>query len=140
MPLQVAPDVLIPDEEFQWKYIRSSGPGGQNVNKVASAVQLRFLMARNTSLPPAAKQRLRRLAGRRLLEDDSILVSARGERSQDQNRRDALARLAALIRAALPEPKIRRKTRPTLASRERRIEAKKHRGGTKRQRNAGGWD
>ncbi len=140
MPLQVAPDLVIPDDELLWKFIRSSGPGGQNVNKVASAVQLRFLLASNSSLPAAAKQRLRRLAGQRLLEDGSILLSARAERSQEQNRRDALARLAALIRAALVEPKIRRKTRPTRASQERRIEAKKRRGNTKRQRDTGGWD
>lgn len=140
MPLQVAPDIVIPDDELIWKFIRSSGPGGQNVNKVASAVQLRFLLADNSSLPTGAKQRLRRLAGQRLIEDGSILVSARAERSQDQNRRDALARLAALIRAALVEPKVRRKTRPTRASQERRIESKKRRGHAKRQRGTGAWE
>jgi ribosome-associated protein len=122
-PLIITPDVAIPDEEFEWKFIRSSGPGGQNVNKVASAVQLRFLLPNNTSLPVAARNRLRRLAGQKLIDDGSILISARSERSQEQNRRDALERLAELIRAAMIEPKIRKKTRPTRASKERRIDS-----------------
>jgi len=138
--LVITPDVSIPDEEFEWKFIRSSGPGGQNVNKVASAVQLRFLLPRNVSLPVAARNRLRRLAGQRLIDDGSILISARSERSQEQNRRDALERLAELIRAALIEPKIRKKTRPTLGSKERRIESKKRRGTTKQGRGSQGWD
>ena len=138
--LVVTPDVSIPDEEFEWKFIRSSGPGGQNVNKVASAVQLRFLLPRNVSLPVAARNRLRRLAGQRLIDDGSILISARSERSQEQNRRDALERLAELIRAALIEPKVRKKTRPTRASKERRIESKKRRGTTKQGRGARSWE
>jgi ribosome-associated protein len=138
--LIVTPEVSIPDEEFEWKFIRSSGPGGQNVNKVASAVQLRFLLPRNVSLPVAARNRLRRMAGQRLLDDGSILLSARSERSQEQNRRDALERLAELIRAALIEPKIRKKTRPTRASKERRIESKKRRGTTKQGRGARSWE
>jgi ribosome-associated protein len=138
--LVVTPDVSIPDEEFEWKFIRSSGPGGQNVNKVASAVQLRFLLPLNTSLPVAARNRLRRLAGQKLIDDGSILISARSERSQEQNRRDALERLAELIRAALIEPKIRKKTRPTRASKERRIESKKRRGTTKQGRGALSWE
>ncbi|MGA2707386.1 MAG: alternative ribosome rescue aminoacyl-tRNA hydrolase ArfB, partial [Steroidobacteraceae bacterium] len=124
----------IPDEDFEWKFIRASGPGGQNVNKVSSAVQLRFLLPQNSSLPGAAKQRLRRLAGQKLNDDGSILIFARSERSQEQNRREALARLEALIRQALIAPKIRKKTKPTRASKERRIESKKKRGSTKRQR------
>jgi ribosome-associated protein len=138
--LVITPDVSIPDEEFEWKFIRSSGPGGQNVNKVASAVQLRFLLPLNTSLPVAARNRLRRLAGQKLIDDGSILISARSERSQEQNRRDALERLAELIRAALIEPKIRKKTRPTRASKERRIESKKRRGTTKQGRGARSWE
>jgi len=138
--LVVTPDVSIPDEEFEWKFIRSSGPGGQNVNKVASAVQLRFLLHRNVSLPASARNRLRRLAGQRLIDDGSILISARSERSQEQNRRDALERLAELIRAALIEPKVRKKTRPTLGSKERRIESKKRRGTTKQGRGARSWE
>jgi ribosome-associated protein len=138
--LVVTPDVSIPDEEFEWKFIRSSGPGGQNVNKVASAVQLRFLLPLNTSLPVAARNRLRRMAGQKLIDDGSILISARSERSQEQNRRDALERLAELIRAALIEPKIRKKTRPTRASKERRIDSKKRRGTTKQGRGARSWE
>src|SRR6202030_2178574 len=114
--LVITPDVSIPDEEFEWKFIRSSGPGGQNVNKIASAVQLRFLLPLNVSLPVAARNRLRRLAGQRLIDDGSILISARSERSQEQNRRDALERLGALTRAAPIQPKGRKKTRPTKAS------------------------
>ena len=139
-PLIITPDVAIPDEEFEWKFIRSSGPGGQNVNKVASAVQLRFLLPNNTSLSVAARNRLRRLAGQKLIDDGTILISARSERSQEQNRRDALERLAELIRAAMVEPKIRKKTRPTRASKERRIEAKKRRGTTKQGRGTRTWE
>jgi ribosome-associated protein len=138
--LVINPDVAIPDEEFEWKFIRSSGPGGQNVNKVASAVQLRFLLPLNTSLPVAARNRLRRMAGQKLIDDGSILISARSERSQEQNRRDALDRLAELIRAALIEPKIRKKTRPTRASKERRIDSKKRRGSTKQGRTTRSWE
>jgi len=140
MPLDIAPGIVIPDEELEWKFIRSSGPGGQNVNKVASAAQLRFLLPRNTSLPAAARNRLRRLAGRKLADDGSILFKAVSARSQEQNRRAAQDRLEALIRAALVEPKIRRSTRPTRASKERRIESKKRRGATKQQRGPQGWD
>jgi ribosome-associated protein len=140
MPLVISPEISIPDEEFEWKFVRSSGPGGQNVNKVASAVQLRFLLPLNISLPARARNRLRRLAGQRLIDDGSILISARAERSQEQNRRAALERLADLIRAALIEPKIRKKTRPTRASKERRIESKKRRASTKRQRGGHAWD
>jgi ribosome-associated protein len=140
MPLNITADIVIPDEEFEWKFIRSSGPGGQNVNKVSSAVQLRFLLPVNTSLPAAAKNRLRRLAGQKLNDDGSLLFQSRSERSQEQNRREALDRLGALIRAALIEPKVRKKTRPTRASKERRIESKKRRGSTKQQRGGRGWD
>jgi ribosome-associated protein len=140
VPLPISPDLVIPDEEFEWKFIRASGPGGQNVNKVSSAVQLRFLLPQNTSLPPGARQRLRRLAGQRLVDDGSILIVARGERSQVENRRDALSKLEALVRAALIEPKVRRKTKPSRASKERRIETKKLRSTTKRQRGPASWD
>ena len=140
MPLDISEQVAIPDEELEWKFIRSSGPGGQNVNKVASAVQLRFLLPRNTSISPSAKHRLRRMAGQRLVDDGTILISARDERSQGENRRAALERLADLVRAALIEPKIRKKTRPTRASKERRIESKKRRAGTKRSRASRSWD
>lgn len=139
MPLVLTPDIVVGDDELEWKFIRSSGPGGQNVNKVSSAVQLRFLLPQNISLPVAVRNRLRRLAGQKLLLDGTILLSARSERSQEQNRRDALERLEGLIRAAMVVPKIRKKTRPTLASKERRIDSKKRRGSTKQGR-GGSWD
>jgi ribosome-associated protein len=138
--IEVAPDLSIPEEELEWKFIRASGPGGQNVNKVSSAVQLRFLLPQNTTLPAAVRARLVRLAGRRIGEDGTLLISARTERSQAENRRAALERLLALLRAALAEPKIRRKTRPTAGSRERRIESKKRRASTKRGRGTRHWD
>jgi ribosome-associated protein len=139
MALDIAPGVVVADDELEWKFIRASGPGGQNVNKVSSAVQLRFNLPVNLSIPVAARNRLRRLAGQKLNDDGTILIVARNERSQEQNRRDALERLAALINAALVEPKIRRKTKPSRASKERRIESKKHRGATKSGR-SGRWD
>ena len=141
MPLIIAPDIVIPDEELEWKFIRSGGPGGQNVNKVSSAAQLRFLLPQNLSLPVSVRNRLRSLAGQKLIDDGSILFKSMSERSQEGNRRAALARLEALIRTALVEPKIRKKTRPTQGSKERRIDSKKRRGATKQGRGArGGWD
>jgi ribosome-associated protein len=140
MALIITPDIVIPDDELEWKFIRSSGPGGQNVNKVASAAQLRFLLPQNVSLPVAVRNRLRRLAGQRLIDDGSILFKSMSERTQEGNRRAAQERLTALIRAAMVEPKIRKKTRPTAGSKERRIDSKKRRGATKQQRAGQGWE
>ena len=141
MPLIITPDIVIPDEELEWKFIRSSGPGGQNVNKVSSAAQLQFLLPQNLSLPVNVRNRLRTLTDRKIVDDGSILFKSMSERSQEDNRRAALARLEALIRAAMVEPKIRRKTRPTKASKERRIDSKKRRGATKQGRgDRGGWE
>ena len=140
MALIIAPDIVIPDEELEWKFIRSSGPGGQNVNKVASAAQLRFLLPLNVTLPVTVRNRLRRLAGQRLVDDGSILFKSMSERTQEGNRRAAQERLTALIRAAMVEPKIRKKTRPTAGSKERRIDSKKRRGATKQQRAGQGWE
>src|SRR6267143_265021 len=98
MPLIITPDIVIPDEELEWKFIRSSGPGGQNVNKVASAAQLRFLLPQNTSLPVNVRNRLRRLAGQKLIDDGSILFKSMSERSQDQRRRGANHGLEAFER------------------------------------------
>jgi ribosome-associated protein len=140
VPLEITPSIVIGDDELEWKFIRASGPGGQNVNKVSSAVQLRFLLPLNTSLPVAARNRLRAIGGQKLNDDGTILIRARSERSQEQNRRDALDRLASLLRAAMVEPKIRKKTRPTKASKERRIETKKRRSTTKSGRGRQGWD
>ncbi|HUY84465.1 MAG TPA: alternative ribosome rescue aminoacyl-tRNA hydrolase ArfB [Steroidobacteraceae bacterium] len=133
-------DRRIPARDLEWTFMRSSGPGGQNVNKVASAAQLRFLLASNATLAPAVKQRLRHLAGRRLADDGSIVIVARTERSQEQNRRAALERLEGLVERALLEPKLRKRTAPTRASRERRIDAKKRRGAAKRGRSGSAWE
>jgi ribosome-associated protein len=120
----IRPGLELADELLEYTAIRSSGPGGQNVNKVSSAIQLRFDLGRCAVLRDEAKHRLRGLAGSRLTDDDSILIVARTQRSQEQNRRDADARLAALVRAALVVPKQRRATKPTRASKERRLESK----------------
>ncbi|HVS78232.1 MAG TPA: alternative ribosome rescue aminoacyl-tRNA hydrolase ArfB, partial [Steroidobacteraceae bacterium] len=109
-------------------------PGGQNVNKVATAAQLRFDLSGTGALAPGVKERLRSLAGRRVTEDGALLIIARNHRTQEGNRREALERLAELVRRALAPPKARRATRPTRASRERRLEAKIQRRATKQLR------
>ena len=126
--------VHIPDSDLELRFVRASGPGGQNVNKVASAVQLRFDLAGTRVLSERVKQRMRALAGQRLNDDGSILIMARRHRTQEQNRRDALERLQELIAQASHVPKARHATKPTRASRERRLEGKKARTGTKRLR------
>jgi ribosome-associated protein len=134
MSLVIAPGLEIPDADLQVSFIRSAGPGGQNVNKVATAVQLRFALDRNTTLRPDVKQRLRVLAGQRLTDAGEILIVARQSRSQEFNRRDAEQRLADLVRRALVPPKPRRATKPTRASRERRLQSKSKDQRTKRLR------
>ena len=120
--------------------MRSSGPGGQNVNKVASAVQLRFDLAGSSVLSEAVKARLRHLSGRRLTADGALLIVARTHRSQEQNRREAGERLAELIRRALVTPKTRRATAPTRAARERRLESKNRTQRAKRLRSRPRWE
>lgn len=126
--------ISLDENELQWSFVRSSGPGGQNVNKVSTAVQLRFDAARSPSLPEEVRVRLLRLAGKRVAGEGVVVIEARRHRSQEQNRRDALDRLVDLIRKASSRPKPRRKTRPTGASRRRRLERKRRRGEIKRRR------
>ncbi len=133
MPISIG-ELTIPDGDYSLAFVRASGPGGQNVNKVSTAVQLRFDLAGTQVLALRVKARLRALAGRRVLDDGTLLILARNHRTQEANRREAEQRLAALIEEALVEPKIRRATRPTLASKTRRIEGKVRRSGTKAQR------
>ena len=124
----------IPDEDLQFQFIRASGPGGQNVNKVSIAVQQRFDLAGTQALNDEVKARLRVLAGRRLGVDGSLLITARNHRTQTANRREALERLELLIEQARIVPRARLRTRPTAASRHRRLESKQRQQRTKRLR------
>ena len=125
MPLTITDDIQIEDWEISEVFVRSSGPGGQNVNKVSTAVELRFEAARSPNLPPPVKTRLRKLAGRRWTKDGALVLQVEDTRSQARNREIARERLAELIRAALVKPKRRIATKPTYGSKQRRIKAKK---------------
>jgi len=132
--IPVTDQISLDDAELEETFIRASGPGGQNVNKVATAVQLRFDAAGSPSLPVAVKERLRRFAGRRMTEAGVIVIVANRFRTQERNRADAQARLVELIAQASHAPTPRRPTRPTLASKRRRLEAKRRRSDLKSTR------
>jgi len=132
--IQVTNSIALDEDELQESFIRASGPGGQNVNKVESAVQLRFDVRQSPSLPEDVKARLARIAGRRMTNDGVLIITAQRFRAQERNREDAVARLVEMIRQATERPKPRRPTRPTLASKKRRLEAKGRRSEIKKGR------
>ncbi len=132
--IKVNDTISIDEDALQFKFIRASGPGGQNVNKVASAVQLRFHMMNCPDLSDTQRSRLVRLAGQRMTETGVLLIDARRFRSQERNRADAIERLCALIRQAATPPTPRRPTRPSRAGRERRLASKRHRAARKQDR------
>jgi ribosome-associated protein len=134
--IRITDAIAIEEREIEESFIRASGPGGQNVNKLSTAVQLRFDVRRSPSLPNDVSTRLQRLAGSRLTKDGVLVITAQRHRTQERNRDDALARLVDLIRLAAVPPKPRRPTRPTAASRARRLQGKKRRSGIKGLRQA----
>ena len=129
--IRITPAISIDENELDERFIRASGPGGQNVNKLSSAVQLRFDVRRSPNLPGDVRVRLERLAGRRLTREGVLVITAQRHRTQERNRQDALDRLVELIRQAAVVPKPRRPTRPTAGSRERRLQSKKQRSNIK---------
>ena len=132
--LQITPFLSLDDSELHFDFVRAAGPGGQNVNKVATSVQLRFDIRNSPSLTPEVKERLEKLAGSRSTQDGVLVIEARQYRTQEQNRADALLRLTDLIHKALVRPKIRRATRPSLTARAARLGSKKKHGEIKRIR------
>ena len=138
--VEITPSIRLNEEELKLNFLRAPGPGGQNVNKVSSAVQLRFNVKASPSVPDGVKQRLARLAGRRITSDGILIIEARQYRTQEQNRQEAIERLRKLLIQASQEPKLRHKTRPGQAVRLRRLEAKHRRGIIKRMRRNAEFD
>ena len=132
--IEVTPDIRIAEDELSFSFVRASGPGGQNVNKVSTAVQLRFDAANSPNLPEAARARALRLAGRRATTEGVIVLDARRHRTQERNRQDAVERLVALLQRAAELPKPRTSTKPTRASRIKRLDDKRRRAAVKRAR------
>jgi len=137
--LRITPSIAIPDTELVERFIRASGPGGQNVNKVATAVELRFDVAQSPSLPEALRERVLAKRDRRLTVDGVIVITAQRFRTQERNREDARERLVTFILTVLKPPALRIETRPTRASKERRLGSKRERAGLKRQRASHAW-
>lgn len=138
MGILISPDIALDEGALRFEFLRASGPGGQNVNKVATAVRLWFNVADCAALPEAARERLATLAGRRIGPDGLLRIEARRFRTQEANRKDAVARLVLLLQRALERPTLRRKTRPSAGSKERRLEAKKLHGKAKQARRSPG--
>jgi ribosome-associated protein len=140
--IQVTSSISLDESEFQVDFIRSSGPGGQNVNKVSSAAQVRWNIRTSQCISPMVKERLEKLAGNRITEDGNLLIEAKRYRTQEQNRLDAFQRIIALVQKALEVPKVRKATRPTISAKAARVADKKKRGEVKRIRkyNPDDWE